>query len=114
MPLVTLHSNAQPDPEEVAALLREATSITARELGKPESVVMARACLGSPMMFAGTPEPTLLVEIEGLGTEDSATGPLTDAFCDLGKERLAIDPARIFVKLHDVPRGRWGSGYRVF
>ena len=114
MPLVTLYSNVERAPEIVTELLREATTITARELEKPESIVMARACMGDPMAMAGTEDPTLLVEVEGLGAEDTASQGLTDAFCDLGQSALGVDPSRTFVKLHDVPRGRWGSNHKVF
>ncbi|MDF1852618.1 MAG: phenylpyruvate tautomerase MIF-related protein [Verrucomicrobiales bacterium] len=114
MPLVTLYSNADPAPETVAGLLQEATTITAQELEKPESIVMARARLGEPMAMAGTTAPTFLVEVEGLGASDSATQGLTDAFCELGQRVLGVDPTRTFVKLHDVPRGRWGSNHKVF
>lgn len=114
MPLVTLYSNVSPEPEIVDSLLKEATTITARELGKPESIVMARACLDDPMTMAGTADPAFLVEIEGLGAEDVATQGLTDAFCELGYSELGVQPNRTFVKLHDVSRGRWGSDHKVF
>ncbi len=114
MPLVILYSNVEPESTALEGILSKATKITARELGKPESIVMARTSFGDPMMLNGTTEPALLVEIEGLGTDDSATGTLTNAFCDFGKDELGVDPARTFVKLHNVPRGRWGNGYKVF
>lgn len=114
MPLVTITSNVERAPEKVVTLLREATAIVSRELGKPESVVMAHARLGEFLMLGGSVDPALLVEIEGLGVESEVTGALCEAFCRLGETELSVDPGRTFVKVHDVPRGQWGADGKVF
>lgn len=114
MPLVTVYSNVERAPEHIVNLLRAATEITARELGKPESVVMGRACLGEAMIMGGSSAPTLLVEIEGLGVDSGVTEELCREFCRLGESELSVDPKRVFVKVLDVPRGQWGTDGRVF
>lgn len=116
MPLVTVYTSAEPPPEENArALLRDLASATARILGKPESYVMTCLVPRSPMTFAGSFEPSCLVEIKSIGGlgGDRPTR-LTEAVCKLLQVATGIRPERVYVVLADVPARMWGFDSKTF
>jgi len=114
MPLIQIRTNVSLSKEATNELLKEATTIAARELGKPESIIMATASTGAAMMFGGTDAPTALFEIEGIELSAEPTGALCTALCDIAAEHLSTPPDRVFVKLTNVPRGLWGGNRKVY
>ena len=114
MPLIQIRTNADLSDEQTNALLKEATTIAARELGKPESIMMATASIGAAMLFGGTDGPTALFEIEGIELSDEPTGALCEALCDLAEQQLSVPANRVFVKLTNVPRGNWAGNRKVY
>lgn len=114
MPLIQIRTNVSLSEEATTVLLKEATTITARELGKPESIMMATASNGAAMLFGGTNDPTALFEIEGIELEAAPAPALCDALCDLAEAQLQVPANRVFVKLTNVPRGFWGGNRKVY
>jgi phenylpyruvate tautomerase PptA (4-oxalocrotonate tautomerase family) len=113
MPLVTIYcSNKVADPED---LLEKVTSLVAGELGKPESITMARLEDEATLAFGGkTDPPSALFEIEGIELPVDKAGPLTERLCLLAEETLTTPQNRVFVKLSNVPRGMWGGNGKVY
>ncbi|MDF1738912.1 MAG: phenylpyruvate tautomerase MIF-related protein [Verrucomicrobiales bacterium] len=114
MPLIQIRTNASLSNEQTNALLREATTITARELGKPESIMMATASAGAAMLFGGTDGPTALFEIEGIELSSGPANALCLALSDLAESHLQVPADRVFVKLTNVPRGNWAGNRKVY
>lgn len=116
MPLVTVYTSAEPPAEEKAtALLRDLSSTTARVLGKPESYVMTCLVPRSRMTFAGSFEPSCLVEIKSIGGlgGDRATR-LTEAVCKLAADAIGVPARRVYVVFADVPAPLWGFDGKTF
>jgi phenylpyruvate tautomerase PptA (4-oxalocrotonate tautomerase family) len=110
MPLLRIHTSAPTPPEETArALLRDLSATVARVLEKPEAYVMTCLAPRSEMTFAGTFEPSCLVEVHSIGklTRESA-GALSDAVCKQVHAALGVPTRRIFLVCADVPAHLWG------
>jgi phenylpyruvate tautomerase PptA (4-oxalocrotonate tautomerase family) len=116
MPLITVHTSAEPrSAEDSAKLLRELSSTLAKLLRKPEAYVMTCLALQSKMTFAGTPEPSCLVEVRSIGGLSSETArAISEATFRLVSERLGVPPNRTYVVCADVPPHLWGFDGSTF
>jgi len=114
MPLVKIHTNVSPPESERESLAAEAGAIVAEEIGKPESIMMARLEAGACLTFGGTAEPSALFEIEGIELSADPTEALCHRLSDLAEARLGAPAARVFVKLTHVPRGAWAGNRKVY
>ena len=99
---------------EETALATSATTVVAELLGKPESVTMAVVETGLPMTFGGTPEPTVLFEVEGIELDGEPAEGLCIVLSDLAEEKLGVPADRTFLKLGNVPRGYWAGNRKVY
>jgi len=100
-------------------LLREASSLVASELGKPESYVMISIEPPRPMLFAGTDEPTAYLELKSIGLmeskqPESKTKALSAALCQLISEKMNIPAERIYIEFADAQRSMWGWNGSTF
>lgn len=95
-------------------LLREASSLVATELGKPESYVMVSLEPPRPMLFAGTDEPTAYLELKSIGLMESKTKALSAALCQLISDKMNIPAERIYIEFADAPRSMWGWNGSTF
>jgi phenylpyruvate tautomerase len=110
MPLVRVTTSAAaPAEHEAQALLRELSSTVARILRKPEGYMMTCLAPQSAMTFAGSFEPTCLVEIKSIGNLTRETSAaLNEAVCKLVTAALGVPGHRVFVVCADVPAHLWG------
>src|SRR5215472_12062146 len=99
MPLVTVYTSAEAHTEEKSAtLLRDLSSSTARLLGKPESYVMTCLVPRTSMTFAGSPEPSCLVEIKSIGgLGGDRAKRLTEVVCKLVHDAFGVATNRTYV-----------------
>lgn len=114
MPFLEMQTNATPEPELGEELLKSASKRVAAALGKPESVMMTAFRGEQAMTFGGTTEPTAMVDLALLGFDSEKAQPIVEMLTDLVASKLEIAPARIFVKITEVPRGQWGGNGRLF
>ena len=114
MPLIQIRTNVSLSEEATTELLKKATTVAARELSKPESIMMAAASTGAAMLFGGTDGPTALFEIEGIELSSEPANALCLALSDLAEAELHVPADRVFVKLTNVPRGNWAGNRKVY
>jgi phenylpyruvate tautomerase PptA (4-oxalocrotonate tautomerase family) len=116
MPLITVHTSAEPPSSaDSATLLRELSSTLARVLGKPEAYVMTCLVPQSRMTFAGSSEPSCLVEVRSIGgLSNKSARALSEATCKLVHERLGVPPDRTYILCADVQAHLWGFDGATF
>jgi hypothetical protein len=96
-------------------MLRELSLAIARELNKPERYMMLRLLPPSPMLFAGTAEPSAVVEIASIGgLGGDAPRRVTELACEHLPAVLGLSKDRIYVVFTDVPAGHWGLAGSTF
>jgi len=90
------------------AILENASTLVAEQLGKPESYVMIAVEPDTPMLFAGSDDPVAFLELKSIGLSAKRTKQLSEALCQLVEGHLGIPCDRVYVKFIDVNRGMWG------
>lgn len=112
MPVLNLHTNIPIGDKE--PLLKQASSLMAEELGKPEGYVMIRLSDHESMSFAGTTDPLAYVELKSLGLEVEQTASLSETICGFISENLGIEPARIYIEFSSPEREMFGWNSSTF
>ena len=112
MPLLTITTNQSvEDPDRLCRLMSEAV---AGILGKPESYVMVALHADRPMSFAGTTEPTAMLELKSLGLPESETGAFSTSLCSLINEHMNVPAKRIYIEFSSPNRHMWGWDNSTF
>ncbi|HZL46066.1 MAG TPA: phenylpyruvate tautomerase MIF-related protein [Opitutaceae bacterium] len=108
MPYLKIQTNLPLAKKAERNVLKYASALVARELGKPEEFVMIAVQPDTPMLFAGTDDPVAFLELKSIGLPAKKTKRLSETLCALINEHLGIRPERVYVKFLDVHRGMWG------
>ena len=108
MPYLNIQTNLPLSRKAVRTVLKTASTLVARELGKPEAFVMLALQSDTPMLFAGTDDPVAFLELKAIDLPVRKTKKLSESLCDLIEDHLGIPPSRVYVKFLDVRRGMWG------
>jgi len=108
MPFVKLQSNVELDETKRQDLLKQVSSLAAKQLGKPESYVMVAMEPTTPMLFAGNNDPLCYVELKSISLPETKTAEISAALCTLIAEQINIAQDRIYIEFSDAPRAMWG------
>jgi phenylpyruvate tautomerase PptA (4-oxalocrotonate tautomerase family) len=110
MPLIQIHTSAEPPTaERQAALLRELSKTLARELGKPEQYMMTCLAPRAAMSFGGTAAPACFAQITNIGElSEALTARLSSVVCRLLCEGLGVAHERIYLEFRDIEPHLWG------
>ncbi len=108
MPYLKIQTNLPIGKKSRQTILRNASSLVARELEKPEELVMVALQDDTTMLFAGSDDPVAFLELKSVGLPGRKTRKLSQALCTLIDEHLGITKERVYVKFIDVNRGMWG------
>ncbi len=115
MPLINIQVSITPNPTEVEPLLKNLSSLLAKQFGKPESYVMTALRSDIFMTFGGTNSPSAYVEIKNIGTMNSPqTAAISQAVCSQIHSALGIAPNRIYIEFTDAKGYLWGWNGATF
>ncbi|HEX3774780.1 MAG TPA: phenylpyruvate tautomerase MIF-related protein [Polyangiaceae bacterium] len=110
MPLLKIFTSAEPLPTaHRSELLKAASALLARELGKPEAYVMTCIVPQTAMTFAGSEAPSAYAELKNIGIfSPELTERLSRALCALLSNALGVPQNRIYIEFTDAEAHRWG------
>ncbi|MCB9578261.1 MAG: hypothetical protein H6717_14645 [Polyangiaceae bacterium] len=110
MPLIKVHSSAEPPPKERVAQVLEALSARlAGHLSKPERYVMTCWMPRAEMTFGGSHDPALYVEVKSIGSMTSEqTRAMSADFCALLTEATGVPSSRTYIEFADAKPHLWG------
>lgn len=112
MPLLTITTNQSvEDPDELCRLMSRAV---ASMLGKPESYVMVTLQADQAMSFAGSTDPTAMLELKSLGLPESETQEYSSSLCSLIHEHVKVPANRIYIEFSSPDRHMWGWDNKTF
>ena len=114
MPFVKIQSNVELDDGKCETLLKSISTLTASELGKPESYVMVAIEPTTPMLFAGNSDPACYLELKSIGLPEAKTADLSNALSQEIEKQLAVTKDRIYIEFSDAPRKMWGWNGTTF
>jgi phenylpyruvate tautomerase len=108
MPYLKIQTNLPLSKKAERTILKTASSLVAREMGKPEEFVMLALQDNTHMLFAGSDDPVAFLELKAVGLPVRKTKKLSELLCKLIEDHLGIPPSRVYVKFINVKNGMWG------
>ena len=110
MPVLQITTNTDIDNSETLA--KQASSLTAEILGKPESYVMVNINSDAGLIFAGTNEPCAHLMLKSLGLPESETKTYSEKLCTFIEQQLGVPPSRTYIEFVNPERHMfgWNSG----
>jgi phenylpyruvate tautomerase len=108
MPYLMIQTNLPLGKKAERAILKNASTLVAEQLEKPESFVMIALQPDTPMVFAGSDDPVAFLELKSVGLPARRTKDLSEALCQLIEGHLGIPRDRVYVKFIDVKGAMWG------
>ena len=114
MPLIKIEIPSELTPEQKNSVITKASSIVARNTGKPEQYVMVTLSKADFAM-AGKPAKAAFIDVRGIGGINSDNnGGITKDICDLLQSELNIAPENVYVTFTNVPAQNWGRNGSTF
>jgi len=108
MPYLKIQTNLPLTKKAERNILKQASSLVANELKKPEDYVMIAVQPDTPMLFAGTDDPVAFLELKAIALPARKTKALSAALCGMIETHLGIPKERVYVKFIDVMNSMWG------
>ena len=108
MPYLGIQTNRAISSADGDQLVRRASALVARGLGKPESYVMVAFAAQQLMLFAGSDAPCAYLELKSIGLSAAQTADLSRTLCQFMNDELAIQPDRTYIEFSDARASYWG------
>ena len=113
MPFIDVKTNVEISDNNEKALIKDMGEAITLIPGKSERWLMLNFDDKCRMAFAGSTEPTAILEVKLFGkASGSAFSNLTRALTDIVNSKLDIPKNRIYVKYDEI--GTWGFGGENF
>ncbi|MEJ2424099.1 MAG: phenylpyruvate tautomerase MIF-related protein [Candidatus Thiodiazotropha sp.] len=114
MPLLHITTNQPIDPQTRSERIRQASSLVAEMLGKPERYVMVNLTENADMSFGGSSESLAYLELKSIGLPAARTSDFSKTLCGFIQETFGIAPERIYIEFSDAERHLWGWNSTTF
>src|SRR5688572_20999670 len=95
MPYLIIQTNLPLGKKAERAILKNASTLVAEQLEKPESFVMIALQPDTSMLFAGSDDPVAFLELKSVGLPARKTKDLSEALCQLIEGHLGIPRDRV-------------------
>lgn len=95
-------------------MLRAASALVAKELGKPENYVMTQFEQLQAMTFGGSDDHACFMQLKSIGLPEAKTKALSAALSGFVEGELGIAPERVYIEFVDAPRTMWGFNGSTF
>ena len=108
MPYLKIQTNREMAEDARQEILKKASVLVSRNLGKPEKYVMVRIASAQPMMFAGSTTACAYLELKSIGLLESKTEALSKVLCQFLSDELKIPSERVYIEFADTKDSMWG------
>lgn len=114
MPYLSIQTNGVIADADKASLLKTASSLVAKSLGKPERYVMVAIEPQTPMTFGGSDAPCAYLELKSIGLSSSQTAGLSSELAALMNATAGISQDRVYIEFSDASGAFWGWNGATF
>ena len=114
MPYLQIQTNTDVKPEQQGTLLANASQTIAQALGKPENYAMVALQANTPMLFAGTNQPTAFLVLKSIRLPTASTTELSQKLCTFIEDTLKIPKDRVYIEFVNAEAALWGWNGRTF
>ena len=112
MPVLQITTNITIDDR--AAVLKQASTLVAEMLGKPESYVMIAIDTDAGLIFAGNNDPCAHLLLKSLGLPETETGAYSEKLCAFIEQQLGVPPSRTYIEFINPERHMFGWNNGTF
>jgi phenylpyruvate tautomerase PptA (4-oxalocrotonate tautomerase family) len=114
MPIIKIQTNKVLSRDQANELLAVTSRKGSEWLNKPEAYVQVLLEAPTAMMFAGSIDPSILIEVRSLGFSGHSISEISRSLCILIHAQLNIPEDRIFINFFDIERSNWGWNGKTF
>jgi phenylpyruvate tautomerase PptA (4-oxalocrotonate tautomerase family) len=114
VPYLKIQTNREMAEDARQEILKKASVLVSKNLGKPEKYVMIRLDPPQAMMFAGSTLPCAYLELKSIGLPESKTETLSKVLCQLMLDELKISSERVYIEFADAKDSMWGWNSSTF
>ncbi len=114
MPYLKIQTNREVADDVRQEILRKASLLISKNLGKPEKYVMVGFGPAQLMMFAGDTLPCAYLELKSIGLPESKTETLSKVLCQFMHDELKIPSDRVYIEFADAKDSMWGWNSGTF
>ncbi|MGB5517300.1 MAG: phenylpyruvate tautomerase MIF-related protein [Gammaproteobacteria bacterium] len=112
MPVLQISTNVTIDNKH--NLAKQASSLVAEILGKPESYVMINIDTEADLIFAGSDEPCALLMLKSLGLPETETKTYSEKLCTFIEQQLGVSASRTYIEFISPQRHMFGWNSSTF
>jgi len=112
MPLLSLKTNIVIDNKQKLAV--SLSSKVAELLHKPERYVMVYLEDQQTLVFGGSDDAAIYMELKSINLPESETTQLSSALSELTCEQLLVKQDRIYIEFNNAERHMWGWNGATF
>ncbi|MHB8742505.1 MAG: phenylpyruvate tautomerase MIF-related protein [Sulfuricaulis sp.] len=114
MPYLKIQTNRDVTDDTKLEVLKRASLLMSKNLGKPEKYVMVRFDTTQPMIFSGNTMACAYLEVKSIGLPEASAEMLSKVLCQFINDELKIPPARVYIEFADVKDSMWGWNSTTF
>jgi phenylpyruvate tautomerase PptA (4-oxalocrotonate tautomerase family) len=112
MPVLQITTNITVDNK--AAVLKQASTLVAEMLGKPENYVMIAIDTDAGLIFAGTNDACAHLLLKSLGLPETETATYSEKLCAFIEQQLGVPPSRTYIEFINPERHMFGWNNGTF
>jgi phenylpyruvate tautomerase PptA (4-oxalocrotonate tautomerase family) len=112
MPVLQISTNVT--TENTHMLAKQASSLVAEILGKPESYVMIHIDTEAELIFAGSNDPCAHLLLKSLGLPETETKAYSEKLCAFVEQQLGVPPSRTYIEFISPRRHMFGWNSSTF
>jgi phenylpyruvate tautomerase PptA (4-oxalocrotonate tautomerase family) len=109
-----LHITTNITVNDPTSLAKQASSLAADMLGKPESYVMVIVDGNADMVFAGADDPCAHLVMKSLGLPESETKNYSAKLCAFVEQQLGVSASRTYIEFVSPERHMFGWNSSTF
>jgi len=114
MSLLKIQTNANVSSEQIKVAVKALSEGVATMLGKPERYVMVSFEQNSNMLFAGTDQTLVYLELKSIGLAEDKTTEYSSILCQMASQHLDVATDRIYIEFSNAQRHLWGWNEATF
>lgn len=114
MPYLKIQTNREITEDARQEVMKRASVLVSKNLGKPEKYVMVHIDAAQPMLFAGSALPCAYLELKSIGLPESKTETLSKVLCQMMLDELKIPTERVYIEFADAKDSMWGWNSGTF
>ena len=114
MPYIHLSTNKQLSKDKKQQVLQDMTALVSRDLGKPGKFIMAGLKDDQDMIFDGSLDPVVFVELRSIRLPEDQTEKFSQSLSAFVKNHLEVNSDRLFINFRNVEPHMWGYNGTTF